>query len=32
MSAYKRLLKKEIDSLGETAQNLFHFINAFGKN
>ena len=32
MSAYKRLLKKEIDSLSETAQNLFHFINAFGKN
>ena len=31
MSAYKRLLKKEIDSLSETAQNLFHFINAFGK-
>ena len=31
MSAYKRLLKKEIDSLSETAQNFFHFINAFGK-
>ena len=24
-------LKKEIDSLSETAQNFFHFINAFGK-
>ena len=31
MSAYKRLSKKEIDSLSETAQNVFHFINAFGK-
>ena len=31
MSAYKKLSKKEIDSLCETAQNFFHFINAFGK-
>ena len=30
MSAYKTF-KKEIDSRSETAQNFFHFINAFGK-
>ena len=30
MSAYKQLSQEEIESLSETARNLFYFINAFG--
>ena len=30
MGEYKKLSKEEIDSLSETARNLFYFINAFG--
>ena len=30
MGAYKQLSQEEIESLSETARNLFYFINAFG--
>ena len=30
MAAYRKLTKKEIDSISETARNFFYFINAFG--